>query len=191
MSHLCYDFEVLCTGGIHDVGGKLTCFVHWALFSSFTPNSYLGKGFTEHTASSGCNSKALWAHPGSASKCPSGDDHHWGICHFSICCSRSWGPSTMLTCLEAEKCVCNCERDTCIFCEPHLSVSEFVGLDWDFSLDTLSLKGEKRYAVFLPQPNKGMVQTESSCWCLWRRKWRNPAVTASKCFKIEAYIRKS
>lgn len=65
--------------------------------------SYLGKGLTEHTASSCCNSKALWTHPGSASKCSSGDNHHRGICSFSICYSRCWGPFRRLTCLELEE----------------------------------------------------------------------------------------
>lgn len=59
--------------------------------------------------------------------------------------------------------MCAAMKVILVFSVPCLSFSEFVGLDLVFSLETLSLKGEKHYSVFLPQPNKGMVQTESSC----------------------------
>lgn len=123
-----HDFGVLCTGTIHDSGGKFPCSAHWTLFSSFTLNSYLGKGLTEHTASSGCNSKALWTQPGSASKCSSGDNHHRGICSFSICYRRSQGPFTGLTCLElAEMCVQPWKWYLCFLCHAFHFLSL---LDW-------------------------------------------------------------
>lgn len=42
-----------------------------------------------------------------------------------------------------EKCVCSCERDTCIFCELCLLISEFAGLGYHFVLSSgaISLKG--------------------------------------------------